>query len=365
MPNRVPVFARILALVAVLGAPSALAQPVVRILNWADYIDEATVPRFERASGIKATYETFDTAEELEERLLSGAPETDLTATGGQFLARQIKNGVFRPLDRSKLPNWRHLAPEVLRLLARFDPDNRHAVPYLWGTIGIGYNVAAMKDRMAEAPLVSLKQLFDPEVLARFSDCGIGFVDSPGEVVPAVLRHLGEDPDSKDPRILAKAEPVLQAIRPYVTRFNSTSYLDDLAGGGLCLVFGWSSDILQAMDNAKEAKRGVEIAYRIPAEGAAAWFDAFAIPAEAVNLAEAHRFLDFLLEPDTAARVTGAIGLANANAAATPRVDAEVRNNAAVYPPPEIMAKLFAVGPYDARAERYLTGLWARIKGKP
>lgn len=354
----------VFAVAFVLAALGARAEDVVYVYNWSDYIDEALLPRFEKESGLKLVYDTFDQTDVIEERLLAGASGYDVIATSGLFLARQRRNNVFQALDRGRLPNARHLAPEVLALAQRFDPGGALAIPYLWGTIGLAINKAKIAERMPDAPVGSLGMLFDPEIVERFADCGVAMVDSPTEAIPAALRHLGLDPDSRDPKILARAEAALQRVRPFIGRFES-NVIEELASGEICLALTYSGDALQAASRARQGKSGVEIEYRAPTEGAAVWFDMLAIPADAQNVVEAHRFLDFLLQPDVAARIVAKVGFAGANATARGLLPAELRTNEAIHPGDAVMAKLYAVGPYDARAEREVTRIWIRLKGRP
>lgn len=346
-----------------LGPLAAKAEDIVNVYNWADYIDETLLPRFEKESGLKLVYDTFDTTEVIEERLLAGASGYDVVAASGHFLARQRRNNVFQPLDKSRLPNLRHLAPEILALAQRFDPGGSLGIPYLWGTVGIAYDKAKIAERMPDAPTGSLRMIFDPEIVERFADCGVAVIDSPSEAIPAALRYLGLDPDSKDPRVLQQAETALQRIRPFIGRFE-LNVIAELAAGEICLALTFSGDALQAIAKARQAKAGVEIEYRVPQEGAAAWFDMLAIPADAQNVIEAHRFLDFILQPDVAAKIVTRVGIAGANAGARALLPLELRNDPALHPPPEILSRLYAVGPYDARAEREVTRIWIRLKGR-
>jgi len=342
----------------------ARAEDAVFVYNWADYIDETLLPRFEKATGLKLVYDTFDSTEAVEERLLAGASGYDVVATSGLFLARQRRNNVFQTLDRSRLPNLRHLSPAVSALAQRFDPGGALAVPYLWGTIGLSFDRAKILERVPDAPLGSLALIFEPEIVERLADCGVAVPDSPAETIPAALRYLGLDPDSKDPKILAQAEDLLKRVRPFIAKFEQ-NVIDDLASGEVCLALSYSGDIRQAAAKAKAAATGVDIEYRIPDEGAAVWFDMLAIPADAANVVEAHRFLDYMLDPEVAAKIAAKVGFASPNAGAGALVPAELRGDRSIYPPPEILARLYAVGPYDARAEREVTRIWMRLKGRP
>lgn len=337
---------------------------VLRVYNWSDYIAPETVAKFEAETGIKVTYDVFDSNEVLEAKLLSGASGYDLVVPTSEFLGRQIAAGVFQPLDRSKLPHYANLDPELLGFLRTVDPDNAYAVPYLWGTTGIGYNVAKVRERLGpDAPVDSLDLVFRPENLAKLASCGVAVLDAPREVFSAALRYLGQDPSATDPDLYrGPARELLERIRPYVTYFHSSQYINDLANGEVCVALGWSGDILQAADRAREAGNGVEIAYSIPREGALIWFDMLAIPADARNVDNAHRFIDFLLRPEVIAEVTGYVKYANANRAADPLIAPDILGNPGIYPPPDVRAGLYTNRAIPPRVERVMTRAWTALK---
>jgi putrescine transport system substrate-binding protein len=346
------------------ASASALAQEekALNIYNWSDYIAEDTIANFEAETGIDVTYDVFDSNEVLEAKLLTGSSGYDLVVPTANFLERQIQAGVFMPLDKSKIPNLGNLDESLMEEVAAHDPDNAHAIIYMWGTTGFGYNVAMIEERMPDAPVDSFAMLFDPEVVANFADCGVSLLDAPQDVVPPVLNYLGLDPNSEDPDDLAKAEALLLEIRPYIRYFHSSQYINDLANGEICLAMGWSGDILQARDRAAEADRGVEVAYTIPKEGTILWFDMLAIPADAPHPENAHAFLNYLLEPEVTAAITNYVYYANANGAATEFVEDEVRNDPGIYPSDEVKENLFSVLAKSPRYDRLLTRSWTKIK---
>ena len=347
-----------------LGAGAALAdeEKVVHVYNWSDYIDETILEDFKAETDIEVVYDTFDSNDTLETKLLTGQTGYDVVVPSGHFMARQVMAGVFMPLDRSKLPNWHNLDASILERVTAWDPGNEHGVPYMWGTTGFAYNVAKVEERMPDAPVASWRMLFDPEIASKFADCGVYLMDEVDEMFQVVLAYLGEDGDSHDPGVLAKAVPVMQAVRPHVSKFHNSAQIDALANGDICLSMGWSGDMLQARDRAVEAGNDVEIRYVIPEEGTLLWFDMLAIPADAPHPDNAHAFIDYLLRPEVIAKASNAVFYANANAAATPLVDAEVSGDPAIYPPPEIMAKLFVVTPYDPKVQRLVTRQFATVK---
>ncbi len=257
----------------------------------------------------------FDSNEVLETKLLAGSTGYDIVVPSASFLARQIKAGVFQKLDKSQLPNLKNLDPDITQRIAQHDPGNEHSVNYLWGTSGVGYNVAKIKQRMADAPVDSFAMFYDPKIVSKFKDCGVTLLDAPSEIVGTVLIYLGKDANSEKPEDLAAAEKVLMAIRPFVKYVNSSKYIEDLANGEVCLSLGWSGDVLQSRDRAKEAGKGIEIKYLIPREGAVMFFDMLAIPADAKRPKNAHLFIDYLLRPEVAAKNSNFVNYANSNAA--------------------------------------------------
>lgn len=340
------------------------AGPELRVYNWSDYIAPDTTARFETETGIRVIYDVFDSNEVLEAKLLSGASGYDIVVPTSDFMGRQIIAGVFQPLDRERLPNYRHLDPELMELVASFDPGNRFGVPYLWGTTGIGYNVEKLRAALGdEAPVDSLDLLFKPEYASELADCGIAILDSPTEVFSSVLKYLGLDPNSRDPGDYEiRAKEVLDGIRPYVRYFHSSQYINDLANGDICLAFGWSGDILQARDRADEAGNDVKIAFSTPREGSLMWFDMLAIPAGSQSVEYAHRFIDFLMRPDVIAEITGYVKYANANATSTALLPEKITSDPGIYPPRALRERLYTGKVTPPRIDRVMTRVWTAVK---
>jgi putrescine transport system substrate-binding protein len=360
MGIRTGLIAAVAMLAALLG--QARAQGVLNVYNWNDYIDEQTLKRFESETGIKVRYDVYDSNEVLDAKLRAGRSGYDLVVpSASPFLALQIPAKLYRKLDRAKLPNYRNLDPALMKQLERYDPGNEHAVPWMWGTTGIGYNAERVLKIMPDAPVYSLRMLFDPAIVSRFKSCGVVILDSPTDVIPAALTYLGRDPDSKKPEDLAAATDVLMKIRPNVRKWQSSEYINALANGDVCLVFGYSGDIKQAAKRAAEANRGVRIEYAIPSEGALVWTDTWAIPADAANVDNAHRFLDFVMRPDVAALNSNFIGYANGVPASLAQVDAAIKGDPTVYPPEEVRRRLYTISPADRTYERQRTRAWTRI----
>ena len=335
-----------LALLASAGVAHA-ADKVVNVYNWSDYIDESILKDFERETGIKVVYDTYDSNDILETKLLAGKTGYDIVVPTSNFLAREIRAGVLQKLDKSRLPNLTHLSPEIALRMQKFDPGNDYAVVYMWGTSGIGYNADKIKARLADAPLDSLRMIFDSSIVSKFADCGVYVLDAPDELIPAALKYIGEDPDAKDPKILAKAQAVLMQVRPYIRKFHSSQYIEDLANGDICLAYGWSGDVVQARKRAEEAKNGVHIEYRVPREGAQMWFDSLAMPKDAPHADAALAFINYMLRPEVIAKASNYVFYPNANKDADALVKAEVKSDPDIYPPAAILPKLYTISPFD------------------
>ena len=345
-----------------LFATTTQAAPTVSVYNWTDYIGDTTLADFQASSGIKVVYDVFDSNETLEGKLLAGRTGYDVVVPSNHFLARQIKAGAFLELDRSQLPNWKNLDPVLLRKLEDNDPGNRHSVPYLWGTNGIGYNVDKVKQVLGIDHIDSWAVLFEPENLKKLSQCGVSFMDSADELFPAVLNYMGLDPRSENPQDYRKAEAKLLALRPYITYFHSSKYVTDLANGDICIAFGYSGDVFQAANRAREAHNGVNIAYSIPKEGSNLWFDLLAIPADATNPKEAHAFINYLMDPQVIAKVSTLVGYANPTPASRQYMAADLVDNPEVYPPQAVLDKLYISSTPTPAIMRLMTRSWSKVK---
>jgi putrescine transport system substrate-binding protein len=355
-------FAAILGL-AKLSVPQAQPARTVNFYNWSDYIDPMVLKDFTRDTGIAVTYDTFDSNDMLETKLLAGKSGYDVVVPTAYFLERQIKAGLFQKLDAAKLPNIVNVWPEIANRLAVYDPGNQHAVNYMWGTTGIGYNVKKAREILRPDGKVDTWDLiFKPENIAKFKGCGIHMLDSSDDIFSAALHYLGLNPNTKEPADLQKAADLMLGIRGSVRKFHSSEYLNALASGEICLVVGWSGDIKQASKRAAEAKNGVEIGYAIPKEGAQMWFDNLAIPKDAKHPAEAHALIDYLLRPEIAARNSNVVGYANGNFASQKLIDKAVLEDPTVYPDEATMKKLFTINAQDPKTIRLTSRLWNKVK---
>lgn len=378
-PNRLPLLtrrgfaARIAAAgliaagaIAALAAPPFVAQAserVVNIYNWSDYIDPAMLKKFTDETGIRVVYDTYDNNEIVESKLLAGKSGYDVVVPTGPTVQRMIRAGVLRELDRSALPNLKHAWPEIAGRLATYDPGNRYAVNYMWGTTGIGLNRSMVTAALgAGAPLDSLDLLLDPEKTAKLKSCGVMILDAAEDVLPAVLRYTGRDPNSTTQADLQAAAEALGKVRGDIRKLHSSEYIAALANGDICLAFGYSGDVLQARRRAQEAKNGVDVIYVLPKEGAQMWFDNFVIPADAPHPDEAHAFINFMMRPDVAAANSNFTAYASGNGDARALVRPELLNDASVYPDATVMARLFTTTTPDERSQRAMTRMWTRVR---
>ncbi len=352
-----------MSLMGVMAAAAQADDKVLHVYNWSDYIAPDTIKKFEAESGIKVVYDVFDSNETLEAKLLAGKSGYDVVVPSNNFLAKQIKAGVYQELDKSKLPNWKNLNESLLKAVSVSDPGNKHAFPYMWGSIGIGFNAEKVKAVLgADAPTNSWDLLFKPENAEKLKACGVSFLDSPTEMIPVALHYLGYPTDSQDKKQLAEAEALFLKIRPSIAYFHSSKYISDLANGNICVAVGYSGDIYQAKARAAEAGDKVKVSYNIPKEGAGSFYDMVAIPKDAENVEGAYKFMTFLQKPEVMAEITNAVRFPNGNAAATPLVDKDITSDPGVYPPADVQAKLYAIADLPAATQRILTRSWTKIK---
>jgi putrescine transport system substrate-binding protein len=347
------------------GIADAPAQRdgVVNVYNWSDYIEPTVLDSFTKETGIRVRYDTFDSNDILETKLLAGKSGYDVVVPTAYFLERQIKAGVFQKLDQARLPHLGAVWPAIAKRLAAYDPGNQYAVNYMWGTVGIGYDVKKAREILGpDRKIDSWNAVFGPGELAKFKDCGVYMLDSADDILPAALNFLGRDPNSTDPGDLENAADLVAKVRPAVRKFHSSEYLNALASGEICLAVGYSGDVKQAQKRAVEAKNGVEIGYAVPKEGAQMFFDNLAIPKDARNSVEAHAFIDYMLRPEVAAKNTNFLSYANGNLASQPLIDPAILNDRTIYPDETAMARLYTIKAHDAKTTRLMNRLWIKIK---
>jgi len=353
-----------LLLAAGVCACSRDAHPdkVVNIYNWADYIGKDTLAQFEKETGIRVVYDTYDADETLEARMMAGDSGYDVVSTSTDYFSRQIKAGIYQPLDKSRLPGWKNLDPEVLKDEAAGDPGNRHAMPYLRHVNGFAYNIDLVKARMPDAPVDSLDMLFKPQLIAKFADCGVTFLDSAEDVLQLALNYLHIDPNTTRPEDYKQAEALIMSVRPHIRAFDSTEYMNGLADREFCISMSWSGDYATIKARAHSAGINVPLAFTIPKEGANSSADALLIPKDAPHPEAAYAFLNFMLRPEVIARVTNDIHYANDNLAANQYVDPVILSDPAVYTPAEVRSKLYQSAEVSPALERIRTRTWTRIK---
>jgi putrescine transport system substrate-binding protein len=362
---RMKTFGKTLLALSLAGAVMSAAHAddkVLHVYNWSDYIAEDTIANFEKATGIKVVYDVFDSNETLEAKLLSGGSGYDVVVPSNQFLSKQIKAGVFQKLDKSKLPNWKNLNPDLMKALEAADPGNQYAFPYLWGTTGIGYNTEKVKAALGVDKIDSWDAVFKPENMEKLKSCGVAMLDAPEEIYAAALHYLGKNPIAQSPADVAAAEELLMKVRPHIAYFHSSKYISDLANGNICVAVGWSGDVFQAQARAEEAKNNVPVAYAIPKEGAATFFDMMAVPADSKNAEAAYSFLNYILTPEVIAPISDYVAYPNGNSAATQLVSEEIRNNPGIYPTEEASKKLYTFTELSPKVQRAMTRSWTKIK---
>ena len=342
-------------------APTSAAERIVNIFNWSDYIDPGVLADFTRETGIKVVYDTYDSNEMLEARMLAGATGYDVIVPSGPLLQRLVQAGLLHGLDRKRLANAGNIWPDIDARLKRYDHGNAHAVNYAWFTTGIAYNRAKIIERIGK-PIVSWEQALRPENLRKFSDCAVYVIDSPEDMFATALNYLKLDPNSKSPNDLRRAADLLSGLRRYVKKFHSSEYVNALANDDICLAIGWSGDAIQARNRAREAGSAVDIAFVTPAEGALISLDNLAIPVDAPHLAEAYVFIDYLLRPDVAARNISATNFASGVLPARKLLGDQTANDEAIYPGEATMRRLFEVTAPDQPTQKLITRLWTSVK---
>jgi putrescine transport system substrate-binding protein len=343
-------------------ASAAGEEKVLHVYNWTDYIAPATIADFEARTGIKVVYDVYDSFEVLETKLLTGHSGYDVVVTSGGPTYKLIEAGALMRLDRSKLRNLQNLDPQIMQLLTTYDPGNEHALPYLWGTTGIGYNADQVEKVLGTRTIDSLAAVFDPAIASKLAKCGLTWLDAPADMFQLAFIYLGLDANTHRPEDRAAAEALLMRVRPYVRNLHSSQYLNDLASGEVCVSVGWSGALQQARVRGREAAQPVDVVYVIPKEGAPLWSDMASIPVDAPHPEYANAFLDYLMEPKVIAAITNTVGEANGNAASQPFVAGAIRNDPSIYPTDEVFKRLSVDRPWSSEQMREIGRAWTRIK---
>ncbi len=339
----------------------ALSEGELNIYNWSDYVAEDTISNFEERYGINVSYDVYDSNEVLEAVVLAGSSGYDVVVPTGSNMARQIEAGAYQTLDRSQIPNWDNVDPELLETLETYDPGNQYSVPYQWGTTGIGYNVQMVEEVLGDdAPIGSWDLVFDPEIVSQLSECGVAFLDSGDEMIPLALNYLGLDPNSHDQADIAQAHDLLVEVAPHLTYLHSSRYISDLANGEICVAIGWSGDVYMARWRAEEAGRDYDVRYYIPEEGTIAWSDMMVIPADAPNPENAHKFINYILDPQVSADLSNYVWYGNPNLAAREYLDEDLLNDPGVFPGQG--THLFTMEVRPPNVERMVTRAWNAVR---
>ena len=354
-----------LAALVLCAAPWAASakDTQLNVYNWSDYIAKDTIPNFEKQSGVKVRYDNYDSDDTLQAKLLTGNSGYDIVVPTSNYAGKQIAAGIFTPLDKSKLPNLKHLDPQLMALVAGADPGNKYVVPWAWGTTGLGYNVTKVQQILGKnAALDSWDILFKPENISKLKACGVSVLDAPDQFFAAALHYIGKDPVSTNPADYKAALEMMKKIRPYITQFNSSGYINDMVGGDICFAYGWSGDVVIAKHRALEAKKPYKIEYYIPKGGAPVWFDVMAIPKDASHKEAALQWINYIETPKVNAAITDAVYYPTANADAKQYVDPKIANDPAVYPPADVVKTLFLLKPLPPEIQRLQTRLWTEFK---
>jgi putrescine transport system substrate-binding protein len=345
-------------------AAPAQEEKILNIYNWSDYIAEDTVRNFEKETGIKVRYDVFDSNEVLHAKLVAGKTGYDIVVPSANWARLQIDGGLLRELDQSRLPNLANMDPALQAKIGNIDPGNKHLVTWLWGYTTLGINVAKVKAALGPLPMPAnaWDLLFDPTYASKLKSCGVSVLDAPSEVLPAALRYLGKPGYSKAGADYQEAGRLLQTIRPYVTRFSSSGYINELSNGSLCLALGFSGDINIARQRAIDAKNGQQIEALVPATGATLFFDTMAIPRDAPHPNNALLWINYILRPEVHAGLSNKVFYANPNAAATKYVSKAIAGNKSIYLGAEDQKKMVVPEPTSADTRRLITRTFTRFK---
>jgi len=355
------------AVMAAFGTSTVRAQEeekVLNIYNWSDYIAEDTIKNFEKETGIKVRYDNFDNNEIVHAKLVAGKTGYDVVVPSSNWAKLQIDGGLLAKIDKSKIPNFKNLDPAVQAQLGRMDPGNDHMVNWLWGFTTVGINVDKVKAALGSTPMPDnvWDLVFKPEYISKLKGCGVSFLDSATEVVPAVLHYLGKPSFSKTPTDYTAAAGVLKSVRPYVTLFSSSGYINDMANGSICLTLGWSGDINIARQRAIEGKTGQNIQALIPKTGGLLFFDVMVIPADAAHPGNAHKWINYVLRPDVQAALTNKVFYANPVPESRKLIKPEVASNPTVFLPPAELAKMMPPDSLNNDLRRLMTRTYTSFK---
>ena len=337
-------------------------EAILNVYNWADYIGETTIDDFQKASGIKVTYDTYSSTDEMQAKMLAGSTGYDVVDMAGLSMQRFVRAGIYQKLDKTKLPSIGNLDPAVMKIVEGFDPDGAYGIPYMWGSVGFTYNLDMVRERLPNVDLDTLDILMKPENAEKLADCGISILDEPTDVIPLIMNYLGMPPDDYRPEDIKAAVAAFKKIRKNVRTFDSTNFLNAIPNKELCLVNNWSGDYSTAKARAKEAGVEINLGYFVPKSGAPAWVDLMCIPADSPRKENAHKFLEYILQPEVIAKCTNLTNYANGNLASKKFVKPDILANPAVYPDATVMQRLYTLKPLSDENERALTAAFTEMK---
>ncbi len=350
----------------ILGAPqqASAADNVLNMYNWSDYIAPTTVPDFEKESGIKMRYDTFDSNETLFAKMVAGDTGYDIVVPSSNWAAIDIQGGLLHPLDKAKIPNYRNLNPELMRILGKVDPGNKYLIPWMWGYTTVGINVGKVKKALGGTPMPAnpWALLFNPTYANKLKSCGVSFLDSGPDIMEAAFNYLGIPQGTNNPADFQKAFAMVQKVRNDVSEFSSSGYINDLAGGSICAALGWSGDMGIAAHRAQEARNGQTIKVFAPTHGAVIFIDTMAIPADAKHIDNAYKFINYRLQPKVCAADSNTVYYANPVPASLPLVLPSVKDNDYVFLDQAMMNKLIPPKVYSSNERRMVTRLYTRFK---
>ena len=348
------------------AATSALAQEekVLNIYNWSDYIALDTIQNFEKETGIKVRYDTFDNNEILHAKLVAGKTGYDIVVPSSGWARLQMDGGLLRKLDKAQLPNLKNLDPDIQSQIASLDSGNQYLVNWLWGYTTIGINTAKVKAALGAEPIPAnvWELFFNPKYVSKLKSCGVSVLDSASEVLPAALHYLGKDPFSKNAADYQEASNLLKSVRPYVTLFSSSGYINDMAGGSVCLALGWNGDINIARQRAIDGKTGHDIVALVPKNGGILFFDMMAIPVDAPHAKNAHAFINYIMRPEVHASLTNKVFYANPNKESRKFIKPEVAQNPSVFPNSAEMATMVPPKALTNDLRRLITRVYTGFK---
>jgi putrescine transport system substrate-binding protein len=347
------------SLLTVVGVATAAGK--LNVSNWAEYMAEDTIANFAKEYDIDVTFTPYDSVEAIDSKLLAGNSGYDVVSHASSAVARLLKGGILHKIDKTKLPNFKHMSPDIMAQIGKYwDPGHNYIVPYMWGTHGVTFNRELVLATYPNAPIGSEDLIFKPEHMKELAKCGVAFLDSPTDVIPMALSYLGLDPSSSKREDYQKVEDMLKAVRPYIKTFDNYAY-QRMPQKEFCVAVTWGPDGLLAMSGAQEANTGVNLEFFLP-KHSNLWVDGWVIPGDAKNLENAHLFLNYMMRPDVAANDSNFTWYATANKDALSMVDEAVTSSPAAYPTAAQIATMYTLKPLDPKIERIRTRTWTNFK---